>query len=209
MTPPVNPVRGQSSRASSTTSLTLLQRAKDQDQLAWRHLVTLYAPLVYRVCRLAHVAPQDAPDIVQEVFRAASGNIGRFHRDRDGDSFRAWLLTISKNKIRDHFRRRAKTPPAVGGTDMQVRVQQLPELTWDSTSDGSGFDSDSSLIQRAVRLVRDDFADRTWQAFWMTTIDGLDPLEVAQRLEISKSSVYQAKTRVLRRMREELGGLLD
>ena len=208
MTTPSDP-QGDAGSESSVTSLTLLERARDQDKQAWERLVTLYAPLVYRVCRVAQVAPDDAADVVQEVLSAVNRNLATFHRDRPGDSFRAWLLTVSKNKIRDHFRRRAKSPVAVGGTDMQLRIQQVPELTWERSSDGSHFDSDSNLMRRAMQVVRCDFADKTWLAFWKTTIEGCDPQEAAQQLGVSKSTVYQAKTRVLRRIREELKGLLD
>ncbi len=171
--------------------------------------MALYAPLVYRVCRVAQVPPHDAADVVQEVLSAVSRNLATFHRDRPGDSFRAWLLTVAKNKIRDHFRQRAKSPRVVGGTDMQLQIQELPELTWDLSGDGSCFDSASHLMRRAMQNVRRDFEDRTWQAFWSTTIEGEDSTQIAERLGMSKSSVYQAKTRVLRRIREELGGLLE
>jgi len=208
MAPP--PHRGSGAPSQSDdTSLTLLQRAREQDGQAWQRLVALYAPLIYRVCRVAGVASHDAADVVQEVLTATSRSLGAFHSDQSGDSFRAWLLTISKNKIRDHFRRRAKSPPAVGGTDMQLLMQQVPQLTWESSSDGGQFDSNSNLMRRAIRLVRRDFAEKTWSAFWKTTIEGCDPQEVAHQLGISRSSVYQAKTRVLRRIREEMKGLLD
>ncbi len=205
MPPPEKPA---TDPRSSITSKTLLQRVRNQDQDGWRDLVKLYAPLVYRLCRVAGVAKHDAPDVVQEVFRAASRNIAKFHRDRPGDSFRAWLLTISKNKIRDHFRQKAKHPAAVGGTDMQALIHQVPDLTWESSSDGSHFDSNSDLMRRAIRLVRNDFAESTWRAFWGVTIEGQSTDLVAEELGISIWSVYQAKSRVLSRIRDELQGLV-
>ena len=208
MATPSKPTVNRPSTASQT-SITLLERVKNQQEDAWEDLVHLYAPLVYRLCRVAGLATHDASDVVQEVFRAVSRNIGRFHRDRPGDSFRAWLLTITKNKIRDHFRQKAKHPAAVGGTDMQVMIQQVPELTWESSTDGSQFDSDSDLMRRAIRLVKNDFAESTWRAFWSVTIEGQSPEAVAEQLGISKWSVYQAKSRVLGRIRDELQGLLE
>ena len=187
--------------------MTLLQRVKSQDQFAWGDLVRLYAPLVYRLCRVAGLAAHDAADIVQEVFRAVAQNIARFQRDRPGDSFRGWLLTITKNKIRDHFRGQARRPHAVGGSEMQAMVQQIPELTWDSTSDGSRFDSTSDLMRRALALVKNDFAENTWTAFWRVAVENQAPGEVAQALGMSKWSVYQAKSRVLSRLRDELPDL--
>lgn len=193
----------------STTSLSLLERARNHDELAWERIVELYGPLVYRMCRLSQISADDARDVAQDVYRAAFRNIARFRRDRPGDSFRGWLLTICKNKIRDYFRHREKHPPAVGGSDMQTQIHQLPDLKWESSSDDSRFDSDSNLMQRAIRLVQGDFAERTWQAFWETAVEGRDVADVAALLGVSKWTVYQAKSRVLRRIREDLAGLIN
>ena len=208
MAPPAKPPSEARSQVS-VTSMTLLHRVRSQDQDAWGDLVKLYAPLVYRLCRVAGVASHDASDIVQEVFKAVSRTIGRFRRDRPGDSFRAWLLTISRNKIHDHFRKQARQPRAKGGTDMQALIHQVPELTWESSTDGSRFNPNSDLMRRAVRLVRNDFAESTWRAFWRVAIEGQSADVVAEQLDISKWSVYQAKSRVLSRLRDELQGLVE
>lgn len=191
-----------------TTSVTLLERAKSLDNQAWERLGDIYGPLVYRLCRLSGIQPNDAQDVVQDVFRALFRNISRFRRDRPGDSFRAWLLTITRNKIRDHFRRQNKSPRPVGGTDMQARIHQLADLGWESSSDGSHFDDESNVMRRVVKLVQGDFKGKTWQAFWQTAMEDKDPADVARQLGISKWSVYQAKSRVLRRLRAELDGLV-
>ena len=208
MAPPVDPVRSLPSQAS-VTSTTLLQRVKGQDEKAWEHLVQLYAPLVYRVCRVKHVPADEAADVVQETFRAVARNIGAFRRDQPGDNFRAWLATIARNKVRDHFRCRAARPAAVGGTEMQVQIQQIPDLDLDDSADGSRFDSQGSVIHRAVELVRAEFEPKTWEAFWRTTVEGVAVDDVASQLGVSKWAVYQARSRVLRRLRQDLEGLLD
>jgi RNA polymerase sigma-70 factor (ECF subfamily) len=208
MSAPVDPSGGLASQASAT-STTLLQRVKSRDEKAWEHLVRLYAPLVYRVCRVKNVPPDEAADVAQETFRAVVRNIGTFHRDRPGDSFRAWLATIARNKVRDHFRKQAHRPHAVGGSEMQVQMQQLPDFDLDESTDGSRFDSHGSVIHRAVELVRSEFEPRTWDAFWKTAVEGLAVEDVASQLGVSKWAVYQARSRVIRRLREDLRGLLD
>lgn len=194
---------------TSTTSLTLLERAKRNDEQAWEQIVELYGPLVYRLCRVSRIQASDGRDIVQDVFRSVFNNIERFRHDRPGDSFRAWLLTIAKNKIRDYFRARDRHIQAVGGTDMQIHLQELPTIDWDASTDDYNFDSGSNVLHRAIKLIRDDFEDGTWQAFWMSTIEGRQVVDVAQLLGVSKWAVYQAKSRVLRRMRAELDGLVE
>ena len=92
---------------------------------------------------------------------------------------------------------------------MQALIHQVPELTWESSTDGSRFDSDSDLMRRVIQLVRNDFADSTWRAFWNVMIEGQSTEMVAQQLGISKWSVYQAKSRVLNRIRDELQGMVE
>jgi len=98
-----------------STSSSLLERVKANDQDAWQRLVKLYGPLVLFWLRRAHVHPDDRADVFQEVFRSASVGIGGFRPDRPGDTFRGWLRTITKSRTTDHFRRRSRQPDALGG----------------------------------------------------------------------------------------------
>lgn len=192
----------------SVTSLSLLERLKEDEVPAWDRFVDIYSPLVYRLCRVSDVPADEAADVLQEVFCAVNRNVDKFHRDRPGDSFRGWLCTIVRNKIRDHFRRQAKRPKAIGGTDMMRRIDRIADLDLSSSNDGAVFDSDSSIIHQVIQSVRGEFEERTWEAFWKTTVEGISPVDVAEVLGVSKWAVYQAKSRVLRRLRRELAGLL-
>jgi RNA polymerase sigma-70 factor (ECF subfamily) len=60
-----------------------------------------------------------------------------------------------------------------------------------------------------VELVRGEFEERTWQAFWLTTIDGRAPAALADELGMTSAAIRQAKSRVLRRLKQEMGELLD
>lgn len=111
----------------STISSTLLDRIRARRPDAWQRLVDLYGPVVYRWCRQLGVGSADAADCVQEVFAAVAAGIGQFHRDRPGDSFGAWLRTITRSKVADHFRRRQGRPDAEGGTTAYQQLLNLPQ----------------------------------------------------------------------------------
>ena len=66
----------------SSTSLSLLQRLKDQDSEVWGRLVDLYGPLVFLWCRRLGLNREDAKDVAQEVWVAVAANIGSFRRQR-------------------------------------------------------------------------------------------------------------------------------
>jgi RNA polymerase sigma-70 factor (ECF subfamily) len=193
--------------AERSTSLSLLERVKQRDPHAWDRLVYLYRPLVAYWCRRAGVREADVDDIAQEVFQAVSTSLGRFHRDRPGDSFRGWLRGVTRNKVLDLFRARSNQPEAAGGSSAQLRFQEMPDA--DLPELDEPHEQMSELYHRALELVRAEFEDRTWQAYWRGTVDGHAPADIAAELGVSAAAVRQAKSRILRRLKEEMGDLID
>ena len=57
--------------------------------------------------------------------------------------------------------------------------------------------------------MRGEFEERTWQMFWRVVIEGHSPVALAEELGVTPAAVRQAKSRVLRRLKEEMGELLD
>ena len=200
---------GPSSGAPSSTSTSLLQRVKAREPEAWQRLVDLYAPLVYDWCRQSGLQAEDTADVGQEVFGAVAAKVGEFHHDRPGDSFRGWLWTITKNKIRDHFRHRRGQAQARGGTTLQQLLAQIPEEAPGSSHEASSVEGQSRPELRALELVRAEFEDQTWRVFWRTTVDRQPAAEVAEEFGMSVQAVYKAKSRVMQRIRRDLGELLD
>ncbi|MFH1922452.1 MAG: sigma-70 family RNA polymerase sigma factor [Planctomycetota bacterium] len=184
------------------TSSSLLEGVKAEDPLAWQRLLDLYSPLIYFWCRSSGMRPDDAADVLQEVFRAVSNGVARFRHDRPGDTFRGWLRVITRHKIRDYFRREGGQPQAAGGTDAQ---QKLMAIEADETESLAPRSPLPGFVRRALDLIRMQFEDRTWQAFWLTAVEGLPTADVAERLGMTAGAVRQAKYKVLRRLRQELG----
>jgi RNA polymerase sigma-70 factor (ECF subfamily) len=193
----------------STTWLSLIERARAGEQEAWNSVVALYAPLVHHECRAMGIASQDASDIVQDVFVKVSRGLASFRRDRPGDSFRAWLATIARNCIRDHYKKNIGRPRAVGGSEMHRRIHDMPEGPSGESTISSGPKTNTFILHRAMRLVQDEFEPRTWEAFRRVTLEGVPAAEVAAQLGVARDVVYQAKSRVLRRLRQAVEGLLE
>jgi RNA polymerase sigma-70 factor (ECF subfamily) len=189
--------------ANERTSSTLLERARRQDPLAWGRLVDLYTPLVWRWCRRLNVKPEDTEDVCQEVMRAVHRALPAFRRDRPGDSFRAWLRTITRRKVVDQWHRRSPAD-GEGGSDAVSRLQGVPDPEADVTPHGDDDLELGILYRRAVRVIRGECEDRTWTAFWRVTIDD-EPVEaVAAALQMSPNAVYLARSRIRKRLRELL-----
>jgi RNA polymerase sigma-70 factor (ECF subfamily) len=191
--------------SSTATSRSLLEQVRADDPAAWDRLVSLYAPLVYRWCRRWDLADQDIADVFQDVFQAVSAHIATFRKEREGDTFRGWLRTITHNKVRDHFRKLGREPMGAGGTEAQIRFASLPAPQTPEEVDAADEEAERDLYSRALDLICSEFEPRTWQAFWLTAVEGRDPKNVASDLGMSAGALRVARSRVLRRLRDELG----
>ncbi len=193
-------------RGGESTSRSLLANARLDVSQAWERLVRLYTPLVASWCGRWGVAPQDVGDVLQDVFSAVARRLDRFRKDRPADTFRGWLFTIAHNKARDHFRRRAAEPRAEGGAEAMRHLQQIRDASDPAESDIGPDDTLlDDLLRRALELVRPEFHERTWQAFWQVVVGGRATADVAADLKMSPGAVRVAKSRVLLRLRRELG----
>lgn len=183
-----------------STSSGLLARLLIRDNETWRRFAQLYTPLIYGWCRRRGLQPDDAADTVQEVFRAVDRAVRTFER-REGGTFRGWLWTITLNKLRNHYNRRARQPEAVGGSDALAKLAEIP---FDDSAEPDEASGAAVLVRQTLHLIQGEFEPRTWQAFWRTAIEEQAVGDVANSLGISANAVYIARSRVLRRLREEL-----
>lgn len=188
----------------TSTSSSLLARARLLDAAAWKSLVTLYSPIVIGWCRRSNLGHDDAADVLQEVFSSVWRNIG--HYDSERGSFRGWLKTITIRRIQDAARRQQRNAAAPGGSVNHQHVQNIVDL-WVTESDQELETDEQQLVKRTAELVRTEFEETTWQAFWMTAVEARAAIDVADDLGISRAAVYKAKSRVLKRLREVLEGL--
>ncbi len=197
-------------RSCGSTSRSLLAGAKLADPSAWERLVRLYAPLVASWCRRWGVAEQDIGDLLQDVFSAVASHLDRFRKEQPGDTFRGWMSTIARNKVCDHFRRGADEPAATGGSEAALHMQQIPDPNavedLPAISDDPLFDE---LLFKALESIRGEFQERTWQAFWRVAVDGRSAVDVGTDLDMKPGAVRVAKSRVLLRLRRELGDTTD
>ncbi len=96
----------------------------------------------------------------------------------------------------------------MGGSSAHERIAQVPQSPERDDQSPREEAGESALFARALALIRAEFAERTWAAFWGTAVDGREAKDVAAELGMSHGAVRVAKSRVLHRLREELGDLL-
>ena len=186
-----------------STRASLLVRLRDRlDASAWREFVRLYGPVVYWFARRRGLQDADAADLTQEVLKSVSASVGAF--DPTQGLFRSWLFTLAHRRLYDLQQSRERQPAGAGDHATLQLLNDVPakddEAFWDQ-------EYERQLFTLAAERLRPTLAESTWQAFQLTAVDGKDGQEVAKTLGISVAAVYLAKSRVMVKLKLEIGRL--
>ncbi len=185
-----------------STRPSLLVRIRNAaDAAAWGQFVEVYAPLVYGYARKNGLQDADAADVTQDVLRSVSTAAKGLDYDPRRGSFRGWLFTVVRNKLRNFFEARSRNEQGAGDTTAQYLLTEVPAR---DETDQWEKEYEQQLFAWAVDQVRADFSASTWQAFWMTAVDGKSGKQVATELSMTVAAVYLAKGRVMARLKEEI-----
>jgi RNA polymerase sigma-70 factor (ECF subfamily) len=186
-----------------STPVSLLERLRDPGETAaWDRFVALYTPLLYHWARRLDLQESDAGDLVQEVYLTLVQELPQFNY-QPGKRFRGWLWTVLVNRWRQRRRQREARPVEAG--DDALDNYPAP----DSAAPLEEEEYRQYLVGRALQLMQADFQPATWKACWEYVVAGRPVEEVAAELGITTNAVHLARARVLRRLRQELEGLLE
>ncbi len=184
------------------TRVSLLVRLRDpRDGDAWARFVDLYAPLIYGYGRKRGLQDADAADLTQDVLRAVCSGIRRLEYDSRRGTFRGWLFTVVRNKLRDFLSSRQRREQGSGDTELHRLLEEQPgreaeqQALWEQ-------EYEQQLFTWACDQVRRDVEPATWQAFWQLAIEHRRGKDVAGALGLSVAAVYLAKGRVVTRLTE-------
>jgi len=183
-------------RSIESTSQSLIQAAKMGDEQAREDLYLMYYRLVCHWCLEKGVRVHAIDDIVQDVYVALFEALPTFEHN----SFRGFLWTLTRNKIRDHFRREGWLE-AVGSaiTRLVDNVKSVP-----SASRRAEETEMKEIIRGVADVVKRHSSERDFRACEMCTIEDMTGAQVAAILGCNRNQVYLANSRVLGRMREIL-----
>ena len=183
------------------TRASLLLRMRDpSDEQAWREFQEIYQPLVYRLARKRGLQDADARELAQEVMIAVAGAIDRWEPDPARSTFRTWLYRVARNTLVNHLQRQNRREQATGDSRMQQMLAQIP-----ASDNVSPHDLDHEFRRQtflwAANKARSSFQPATWDAFWLTSVEGREVAEVAAQLQTTVGAVYVARSRVMARLR--------
>jgi RNA polymerase sigma-70 factor (ECF subfamily) len=132
--------------------------------------------------------------------RSVNNSIGRLDYDRQRGTFRGWLFTITRNKVFNFLSARRIRPQGSGDTATNKLLDTQPGEP--DGADDWDLEYQRRLASLAMEQVKSEFQEKTWQAFWLTAVDGQPAAEAARQTGLSAGAVYVAKSRVLARLKD-------
>lgn len=185
-----------------TRSTLLVQVRSADNREAWEEFVLVYRPVIYRMARRRGLQDADALDVSQNVLTRIAGAIQRWEKRDEETRFRHWLRRVAKNAILDALKGQPKDA-AAGGSDVQELLSERAEMTPDFDAELAKEHQREQYL-RAAAVVRTDVSSETWRAFELTVIEGKSCEETATVVGKSIGTVYAARSRIYRRLRDQI-----
>jgi RNA polymerase sigma-70 factor (ECF subfamily) len=178
-----------------TTHATLLARISEgHDPGAWREFVERYGELIRGFARRRGLQPADCDEIVQDVLTSLAQSMPGFRYDPARGKFRAYLKTVALHAI---FRRGRQNRGEVPLEDLEDAVTETASDDFDALWEAEW---KQYHLRLAMRTIEREFGEKDRLAFEKYALEGRDAAATAAELGLSVDSVYQAKSRILRRL---------
>jgi RNA polymerase sigma-70 factor (ECF subfamily) len=190
--------------AARPTPPSLLLRIRDvADEESWRTFEQTYAPLVFRYCRRHGLQHADADDVTQEVLAAVARAIRSFDYQPQRGRFRDWLGAVTRSRLaRFHARRGKEVKADPGDAPLEQVAGPADDPEWAEQFN-------ARVLESALERIRPHFEAPTWQAFEGSWLRDRPAADVAAELAMPVAKVYVARSRVLKRLREEVALLAE
>ncbi len=179
----------------------LQQSVANNRSESWGRFVDIYTPLLYHWAERMRVPESDRSDLVQETLVKLLLSIATYQKGAQS-GFRNWLFAVMRHAWIDLLRKR-KTQPGLATEPGQIPCSD------DIQQDSEDRDYRNYLLRRVHQVVVSDFPPISQQAFQRYVVEGQPAQQVAESLGITPNAVYLIRSRILRRVREELVGLVD
>jgi len=210
---------GRSATNSVPTRWSLIGRLKEVgDDESWRQFADAYGPLIHTVALRSGLGDADAQEVVQETLLAVARKMPEFKCDPAAGSFKSWLLTLTRWRIIDQVRKRArasaeggppsaaKEPPRPGPDDTastatieRIADPHSPELAivW-------GQEWEKHLLEAATDRVKQRVDPELFQLFDFHVLRGWPAAKVARKVGVSLPRVYFAKYKTSKLLKREI-----
>jgi len=189
------------SSLSTRQSLLFRLRQEPDSQAAWAEFVERYGRMIYAWCRRWNLQPADAEDVTQMVLLKLVAHLRTFVYDPT-QRFRGLLKTITHHAWRDFVDGQGRAVRGSGDSAVHASLQSVASRDDLVARMEQAFDQD--LLTLAQERVRARVEPQTWEAFRLTALEGRSGQEAADLLGMRRGTVFQAKSKVQKSLREEI-----
>ena len=182
------------------TTTGILHGLETFDDHAWADLVACFRRPILNVAERKGFSEAECEDIAQETLLAFADAYRKGRYDREKGKLRHWLFAMARRKIHDALRRKYRTEAHREPMDKTGQLEQVAgeddlEREWDEAWR-------QSVLHECLARVKKEVTDNTWRAFEKVALQGEDPKKVAEELGLSRSAVFVAKHRVVKKLKE-------
>jgi RNA polymerase sigma factor (sigma-70 family) len=191
-------------RTQMRTSASLLGRLRFSEAAPddWSEFARRYTPMIQTWCRRWGLQDADAQDVAQDVLVRLASRLRSFDYD-PARSFRSFVKTMAHFTWCDLIEARKRS--RVGGSGDTAVLDQLHEIQARDDFQARLADAfDREILEEASARVQLRVEPRTWEAFHLTAVDGRSGAEVAEVTGMEVATVFKAKSKVQKMLREEV-----
>lgn len=178
------------------------------DHQSWDAFYRAYWKLIYRFACERGLNDTEAHEVVQDTLLSVARSLHGFRPEREGSSFKRWLLCLTRRRTVDHVRRRPRELPmrsradsGTGGTGTAERVADPhsleTEVRWQQQWE-------AQVVEAALEKLKRRVSPRHYQVFDHAVVKGQPAARVAKTLGLNTAQVYLVKHRVLRDFKQML-----
>ena len=168
----------------------LVLKARELDPQAWSHIFDRHYGSVYAyVCRRVG-SPPLAEDLTASVFVRALEGIGKYKYR--GIPLAAWLMSITRNLVIDHFRRAGRSPQEPLDLEL-ISKEPSPEQV-----------AEQAVLREQLRGALEHLTEEQRQVVVLRFVDGLSSQEVSHLLDKPEGAIRALQHRALASLRRFL-----
>jgi RNA polymerase sigma-70 factor, ECF subfamily len=173
------------------TTTTILHDLRDQqNDRVWNRFVRHFRSPIEGFVRRIGVQPGDLEDVTQNTLLAFAEAYRKGKYERGRGRLREWLFGIAYRQALMQRRHNARHEER----EVMIEEERAAEEVWEELWD-------RYLLEKSITQARSEFTGITYQAFHLVVLEDLAPPDAAARLGVPVKQVYNAKHRVLSRVR--------
>lgn len=185
------------------TRATLIKRIHDKhDEPSWDEFIGIYGKFIYAIIRKMNISEHDAEDLTQHVLV----NLWEKLPELDLTAikrFRNWIATITKNSVIDYIRKQTREAKKLEQAAQDENLAYLKSIRLPEIDRIAKTQWQIHVTNLALENIKPLFSKHALEIFRLS-LQGRSIDEIAAMLELKGKTVSQLKSRVKRRLTEEI-----